>query len=103
MPKDKPAEHLTSILSEEESWRCRVCGLLSEDIDKPWGGDGKTPSFNICNCCGCEFGYPDGLLSGIRKFRENWIAKGALWRDEKARPENWNLEEQLKKIPEVFR
>lgn len=103
MTKNENVTRLTPILGEEESWHCRVCGLLSEDVDKPWGGDGKTPSFNICDCCGCEFGYEDCLLSAIRKYREEWIAKGAPWFQKKARPENWDLQEQLKKIPKAFR
>ncbi|MGB7430615.1 MAG: hypothetical protein WA933_22715 [Microcoleaceae cyanobacterium] len=36
---------------------CRVCGY---DMKYPiWGEDGNTPSFDICPCCGTEFGYED--------------------------------------------
>jgi hypothetical protein len=31
-----------------------VCGL--EQGELPWGADGATPSFAICDCCGVEFG-----------------------------------------------
>jgi len=33
----------------KELFLCRVCGL--EQDDTPWGEDGKTASFNICDCC----------------------------------------------------
>jgi hypothetical protein len=39
---------------EDASYCCRICGL-KQDF-KPWGEDGKTPAFEICSCCGVEFG-----------------------------------------------
>lgn len=40
---------------ETNSFYCRVCGLYLGY--QPWGEDGKTPSYEICPCCGVEFGY----------------------------------------------
>jgi hypothetical protein len=37
--------------------RCRVCGL--DQQSPPWGVDGKSPTYAICDCCGVEFGYED--------------------------------------------
>ncbi|GAA0182126.1 hypothetical protein SH2C18_45590 [Clostridium sediminicola] len=37
---------------------CHVCGFNVLD-EKPYLNDGKIPSHNICDCCGCEFGYDD--------------------------------------------
>lgn len=81
--------------------RCRVCGLLQDEA--PWGEDGCSASFNICDCCGTEFGYEDATLIGILRKRERWLADGAQWFSPKATPSDWNLQEQLQKIPEEFR
>ncbi len=83
---------------------CRVCGLdLSEYYsDPPWDPEGYG-SQDICPCCGVQFGYQDSWLKGIKKHRTDWLAEGGNWRDPELKPENWSLEEQMKKIPEEFR
>jgi hypothetical protein len=88
------------MLKNEEYYRCRVCGLQQDDL--PWGEDGETPSFNICPCCGTEFGYEDFTLEATRAQRERWLSTGAKWFKPKEKPEGWNLDEQLKKIPQHF-
>jgi hypothetical protein len=85
---------------EVKYYPCRICGLLQED--PPWGEDDKTPSFEICACCGVEFGYEDINFVSIRNYRARWLEEGAEWFDVKAKPMEWNLEEQLKNIPSEF-
>ena len=80
---------------------CRVCGLKQEYA--PWGEDENNPSFNICDCCGVEFGYEDRLKKSIQEYRTNWLNNGAKWHNLKEKPENWNLEEQLKQIPQKYK
>ena len=80
---------------------CRVCGLYSEEL--PWGEDGKTPSYDFCYCCGVEFGYEDYIVETVKCYRNEWIENGAKWSEEEFKPENWDLEEQMKNIPERFR
>ncbi len=80
---------------------CRVCGLLQDC--EPWGENGKTPSYEICDCCGVEFGYEDSTQESTWRFRKNWIEKGAPWFTMALKPENWSMEEQLKHVPEEFR
>lgn len=80
---------------------CRVCGLCSEDFF-PWGEDGNTPSFEICFCCGTQFGYEDNNIDAIHAYRGKWIENGAKWHDPKMKPENWSLEEQLENIPKEY-
>ena len=53
-------------------------------------------SFEICSCCGFEFGVDD--VSKIKEYRENWLKNGAKWFAEKRMPKNWKLEEQLKNL-----
>jgi len=75
---------------------CRVCGM---DYDTPTWHSENDASFDICNCCGVEFGVQDSTLESVREYRENWIRDGATWFSPKLKPENWNLEKQLKNIP----
>ncbi|BEG98213.1 hypothetical protein [Bacteroides sedimenti] len=79
---------------------CRVCGLYIED--KPWGKDGLCPTYEICPCCGVEFGNEDYTPESIKRFRNNWIQQGAKWDESRDKPENWNLNEQLRDIPDDY-
>jgi hypothetical protein len=80
---------------------CRVCGLDQKDL--PWGVNGDSPSFAICDCCGVEFGYQDCFLEDVVVLRKEWLKKGALWAQPKERAGNWSLEKQLEKIPDDFK
>jgi hypothetical protein len=89
------------MLSNKELHICRICGL--EQPFFPWGEDGQTPTYDICSCCGVEFGYEDATLVAVRNYRKEWIEKGAKWLKPKEMPESWSLEEQLKNIPDEFK
>ena len=80
---------------------CRVCGFLNED--PPWGQNGNTPSFEICPCCGVEFGYEDSTLESVRRYREKWLTRGDEWNYKKARPANWSVEKQMDNIPPEYK
>ncbi len=80
---------------------CRICGLKL--LEPPWGENGETPSFNICPCCGVEFGYEDTVLPAIYAFREQWITEGAKWFRPKIKPDCWNIKNQLRQIPPKYR
>ena len=86
---------------EDAEFRCRVCGLLYDF--KPWGEDGRSPTFYICGCCGVEFGYEDTMAVAARKNRQKWIESGAEWFRPTECPPDWDLEEQLTHIPPKFR
>lgn len=89
------------MLTDKTAYFCRICGNL--DDHPVWGADGQSPSFNICNCCGVEYGYEDCNLQAVRSYRTKWLEKGAQWLDPKKQPPNWSLEEQMKNIPEQYR
>ncbi len=80
-----------------KKYNCRICGLYIEN--SPWGLDGHSPTYEICSCCGVEFGNEDYTIESVKKYRENWINKGAIWFDPKEKPKEWNMGEQFKKIP----
>lgn len=76
---------------------CRVCGL---DQGEPiWGVDGASPTFGICDCCGCEFGNQDSLPTATRAYREKWLASGGEFHDAKRKPATWNRDAQLRVVP----
>jgi len=56
-----------SILMPQNEYVCRVCGYINDEIT--WE-KGIYPTYNICPCCGVEFGYEDSDLASIRKYRE---------------------------------
>lgn len=88
-------------MPSDEHLRCRVCGLRQRG--PPWGEDGNSPTFEICDCCGVEFGYEDSTPSSTKEYRSHWLVNGAAWFQPETRPPDWNLESQLKWIPEPFR
>lgn len=53
---------------------CRVCGYYIDDL--PWGKDGNCPTYEICPCCGDEFGtakyrIPDELTNSTLREIKN--------------------------------
>lgn len=80
---------------------CRVCGLFIEE--PPWGEDGETPTYEICPCCGVEFGNEDYSLESLRTYRNKWFDKHIVWFEDKEKPGNWNLYKQMQNIPDDFR
>lgn len=79
---------------------CRVCGLYIDDL--PWGKDGNCPTYEICSCCGVEFGNEDYTIESTKQYREKWINEGMNWFEPSEKPENWDKEEQFKNIPQDF-
>lgn len=70
---------------------CPVCGYdkLNEE---PYDDDGN-PSYEICNCCGFEFGYDEG--KDFANYQEKWIKNGAVWFNTQVKPIDWDLNKQL--------
>jgi hypothetical protein len=87
--------YIKTINMEERN--CRVCGLYIDEA--PWGEDGKTPTYDICPCCGVEFGNEDYILESVKRYRDSWLNGKMRWFEPKRQPENWKIEEQLKNIP----
>ncbi|GAA1456588.1 hypothetical protein GCM10009619_06140 [Williamsia maris] len=58
---------------------CRVCGF--EPADPPWGLDGLSPTYEICPCCGVEYGNEDYTEAAASNYRDQWLANGAKWSD----------------------
>lgn len=80
---------------------CRVCGY--QPGTEPWGEDGTVASFDLCACCGVEFGYQDSLPEGARRFRGRWLASGAQWSDRRIEHDGLRTEERLTRVPAGYR
>ena len=78
---------------------CRVCGY--HNADYPWGEDGKSPTYQICPCCGVEFGVDDITPENIQKFRNDWQKSNYKWFDKQMKPSDWSLEKQMRDIPKI--
>jgi len=80
---------------------CRCCGWDFGDYC-PWGDDGASPEYVICDCCGCEAGNDDSYPGHLAEYRRNWLNSGAQWWHRKTKPVDWNdgrqLKEQLERI-----
>ena len=75
---------------------CPVCGY--SDLEEPPRDKNGMPSFDICDCCGVEFGYEDLTEESMIKYRKKWIETGGEWFIKESKPNNWTMQEQLKNI-----
>ena len=77
--------------------RCPVCGAI---LDEPaWEGD--FASYEICPCCGTQFGYTDSVPADQREglhnqLRADWISAGCPWHSRsRTPPEGWDPQAQM--------
>lgn len=84
----------------EQEYYCRICGL--KQLFLPWGEDGKTPTYEICDCCGVEFGNEDSTLTGIKNYREKWLSEGAKWFNFKNKPKIFDIKKQMENISKKY-
>ena len=86
-----------------------VTDALDNESETHVSGSGRTvkstskePSlfsfFDICPCCGVEFGNEDYTEESLKEYRAKWISEGAHWFDPKLQPQNWSMQEQISNI-----
>ena len=56
-------------------YHCPICGLPLDFA--PWGDDGKTPTYEICPCCGVEWGNEDYTPESRKECLNKWLVAGA--------------------------
>jgi hypothetical protein len=65
----------------------------------PYARKHGDASYEVCVCCGFEFGNDDepgtAPPSTFREYREEWIAGGCQWFDPKKKKKDWSLADQL--------
>ncbi|MGL4874385.1 MAG: hypothetical protein ACRC30_07010 [Clostridium sp.] len=75
---------------------CPICGY--PNLDESPRNEKGMPSFDICDCCGIEFGYEDCTEESAIEYRKRWIDSGGEWFSKELKPSNWDIENQLKNI-----
>lgn len=72
---------------------CSVCRY--PDLDEPAYDSFGCASYNICPCCGTEFGYDDSTTAHS-DLREKWVSEGMQWWSKhKLKPNGWDPVRQL--------
>lgn len=76
--------------------KCPVCGY--DGLEEPAFDDVGAPSYDICDCCGTQFGYHDAKTPH-EVLREKWIAKGMPWHSRvTSPPPGWDPIDQLRRL-----
>lgn len=79
------------------TYRCPVCGYPG--LDEPPYDEHGCASYNICPCCGTEFGYDDNNIAHA-ELRKRWISSGMRWWSKTTpKPADWDAERQLRDVP----
>lgn len=81
----------------EALWRyCRVCGY--EPVDPPWGAAGHAPTYELCPCCGVEYGNEDYTQSSTIEYRDRWLSDGGKWMDERHPDDGLSTSARLERV-----
>jgi hypothetical protein len=99
----------------EERFVCPCCGWrglmqpayeqlkqlpVPTGIEPPYSEYFGMPSYEVCDCCGFEFGNDDepgiGKPASFRAYLDEWVADGEKWFSAEKRPASWSLSVQLK-------
>lgn len=87
----------------DAAYTCPVCGY-PELANQPWNEHGRNASFEICPCCGIQFGNDDLPMEDTitiaelhDKWRDKWIEGGMKYVYPRTKPDGWNPIVQLKK------
>jgi hypothetical protein len=76
-----------------KTFTCEICGY--PNLERPPRDETGAPSFEICPCCGGEFGYNDITVEVKRDYLRKWIKSGTKWLNPSFKPQNWSLSSQL--------
>lgn len=88
---------------------CPICGYPDleeaplnyiENETRFYSYNKGAPTYEICPCCGIEFGYGDYEKSW-EQIRKEWIESGYKWRHPKYKPNNWDPKKQLQNLEKI--
>jgi hypothetical protein len=80
-------------MNKRHSYPCPVCGYQHNHWSEP--AEAISYSFDICPCCGVEFGYNDAGRTH-EELRSRWVAGGMKWFSRVTpAPADWNPRAQL--------
>ncbi|MCM3196553.1 hypothetical protein [Priestia megaterium] len=83
---------------KRKSYVCLVCGY--SHLSRPLYNKKGTPNIGlICSCCGFQPKYDEMELGmTIDEYREYWLQGGNIWFEDRAKPKDWDLKQQLNNI-----
>ncbi len=83
-----------SMLNSNKTYICPVCRY--PDLNEAAYDGFGCASYNICPCCGTEFGYDDSTVAHA-DLRKKWISEGMQWWSKhQLKPTDWDPVRQLK-------
>lgn len=72
---------------------------VPDHVEPPYSRHFGMPSYEVCDCCGFEFGNDDepGTAEGVSfaTYLADWMSRGATWANPRCKPTGWSLEGQL--------
>jgi hypothetical protein len=96
------------------SFNCPCCGYggltqppykgltsasAARGLKPPYEQHFGDPSYEVCPCCGFEFGNDDnpgtGAPTSFEEYLREWVRSGCEWFDPAMKSEGWRLEVQL--------
>ncbi len=84
---------------KKKKYTCPVCGF--DELENELYDDNGFGTYEICVCCGFEFGaddFPD-KETAYKNWREEWIGNGCKWFSKATKPpKNWSATEKLNNI-----
>jgi hypothetical protein len=84
---------------EEPPYERFVGSHVSSDLEPPYAQYFGVLSYEVCDCCGFEFGNDDEPSTGapvsFDSYRNDWIKRGATWQNPAKMPPDWSLGRQL--------
>ncbi|MDQ0109188.1 hypothetical protein J2T02_004331 [Chitinophaga terrae (ex Kim and Jung 2007)] len=79
---------------------CPVCGY-DNLLESPYDQFGY-PSYEICSCCGYEFGFTDSSeKKDFEEYRTEWVNSGFNFFLKSDQPVKWDREELLKQLKNI--
>lgn len=77
-----------------------ISPVVDKSFEPPYLRYFGSPSYEVCACCGFEFGNDDdpGTAPPVSfsAYLEEWRKNGEEWFDDTRKPKNWSLDKQLK-------
>jgi len=79
------------------NYPCPVCGWPK--LEEPARSESGSASFEVCPCCGFEFGFDDDDRGfTYETWRARWIKAGMKWWSQsRPAPARWNATAQLRR------
>ncbi|NOU93104.1 hypothetical protein GC093_07655 [Paenibacillus sp. LMG 31456] len=85
-------------MEDKMDFICPVCGY--DELKQPPYDEKGNESFDVCLCCGFEFGVDDMLFT-FEAYRKEWLSNGAKWFFANIQSDNWSVDDQLKNIEKI--